>query len=221
VERRAELPQELFGCSRPPLGAKPKIDRSAGGIHSTIQVPPVPALADIGLIDPPRAIGGFQFSSASLVQLWCIALHPAPNGGVVGRQTQFYKQFLDASIRKREPQRPTDGTNNDFGFEVAPFKQGRPRFRVPSTAGARFPHTRLGPISEGATICPELARSPPSCQGLLPGRQYTALPGSTRCRCRLVTGDLQYTASVCTEGTNERFDATFPQDRASGPIQPR
>jgi hypothetical protein len=45
-------------------------------------------LADIRLIDPPRAIGGFQFSSASLVQFWSVALYPAPNGGVVGWQTR-------------------------------------------------------------------------------------------------------------------------------------
>jgi hypothetical protein len=64
----------------------------------------------------------------SLVQLGCVALHPAPDGGVVSRQTPFDEQLLDVPIRKREPQIPTDRANNDLGFEVPPFKQGWPRF---------------------------------------------------------------------------------------------
>jgi hypothetical protein len=51
-----------------------------------------------------------------------------PNGAVISRQTPFDEQFLDVPIRKREPQIPADGANNDFGFEVPPFKQGWPRF---------------------------------------------------------------------------------------------
>jgi hypothetical protein len=62
-----------------------------GRIHRTIQVSPVPALADIRLVDPPGAIGGFQFSTTSFVQFSCVALHAGPNGGVVGRQTPFYE----------------------------------------------------------------------------------------------------------------------------------
>jgi hypothetical protein len=122
--------EELFGRNRVPLSRKPKVDRSASGIRRTIQVSPVPAVADIRLVDPPGAIGRFQFSSTSFVQFWCVALHPAPNGGVIGRQSSFYQQFLDLSIRKRNRryQRTAQITNNDLGFEVAPFKQGRPLF---------------------------------------------------------------------------------------------
>ena len=34
--------EEMFGRCRVPLSGKPKVDGSASGIHSTIQVPPVP-----------------------------------------------------------------------------------------------------------------------------------------------------------------------------------
>jgi hypothetical protein len=49
-------------------------------------------------------------------------------------QTPFHEQFLDVAIRKRKPQIPTDGANNNLGFEVSPFKQGWPRFGHPSAA---------------------------------------------------------------------------------------
>jgi len=102
--------------------------RGAGGIDGTIQVPPAPTLANVVFVDPPGAVGWFQFPPASLVQYGCVALHPAPNRCVVCRKTSFHEQFLDIPIRKREPQIPTDRTNNDLGFEVPPFEQRWPRF---------------------------------------------------------------------------------------------
>jgi hypothetical protein len=120
--------EELLGRSRISLSGKPEVDRGAGGIDSTIQVPPFPTLANVGFVDPPGAVGRFQFAPASLVQFGGIALHPAPNAGVISRETSFYEQFLDVPIRKREPQIPTDRANNDLGFEVPPFEQRWPRF---------------------------------------------------------------------------------------------
>ena len=73
--------EELLGCSRVSLSGKPEVDRGAGGIDGTIQVPPTPTLANVRFVYPPGAVGWFQFSSASLVQFGCVALHLAPNGG--------------------------------------------------------------------------------------------------------------------------------------------
>src|SRR5437879_996814 len=95
--------EELLGRSCVSLSGKPEVDRGAGGIHGTIQVPPTPALANVCFVDPPGSIGWFQFPPASLVQFGCIALHPAPNGRVVSRETSFHEQFFDVPIRKREP----------------------------------------------------------------------------------------------------------------------
>src|SRR6266478_6314234 len=120
--------EELLGRSRVSLSGKPEVDRGAGGIDGTIQVPPASTLANVRFVDPPGAVGWFQLPPASLVQFRCVALHPAPNGGVVSRETSFQEQFLDVPIRKREPQIPTDCANNDLGFEVPPFEQRRPRF---------------------------------------------------------------------------------------------
>ena len=95
--------EELLGRSLVSLSGKLEVDRCAGGVDSTIQVPPAPTLANVGFIDPQRAVGWLQFLPTSLVQLGCVALPPAPNGGVVSRQTTFDEQFLDVPIRKREP----------------------------------------------------------------------------------------------------------------------
>jgi hypothetical protein len=70
--------EELLGRSRVALSGKPKVDGGAGGIYSSIQVPPVPALANVRFVDSPGAVGWFQFSPTSLVQFGCVALHPAP-----------------------------------------------------------------------------------------------------------------------------------------------
>jgi hypothetical protein len=60
--------EELLCRSRVSLSGKPDVDRGASGIDGTIQVPPVPALANVRFVDPTGAIGWFQFSPASLVQ---------------------------------------------------------------------------------------------------------------------------------------------------------
>ena len=60
--------EELLGRSRVSLSGKPGIDRGAGGINGTTQVPLVPTLANVRFVDPPGAVGWFQFSPAALVQ---------------------------------------------------------------------------------------------------------------------------------------------------------
>src|SRR5207245_11636130 len=57
--------EELLGRSRVSLSRKPEVDRGAGGIHGTIQVPPVPALANVRFVDPPGTVSWFQFPPAS------------------------------------------------------------------------------------------------------------------------------------------------------------
>src|SRR5215469_7732541 len=94
------LLKELLGRSRITFGGKPKVDGGTGGIDGTIQVSPVPALANIRFVDSPRAVGRFQFAPAFPVQHRRVALHPTPHAGVVSSQTTFYKQFFNVPIRK-------------------------------------------------------------------------------------------------------------------------
>jgi hypothetical protein len=113
--------QASQGCvAKTILSAKPNQPPISSVDYST--------LANVRFVDPPGAVGWFQFPPAPWVQFGCVALHPAPNGGVISGETSFHKQFLDVLIRKREPQIPTDRANHNLGFEVPPFEQRRPRF---------------------------------------------------------------------------------------------
>src|SRR3981081_3674770 len=73
---------------------------------------------------------GVQFPPASIVQFGRRALHPAPNGGVVSRESSFHEKFFDLPVRKRKPQIPPDRENNDLGFEVPPLEQRWTRFGI-------------------------------------------------------------------------------------------
>jgi len=126
-----------------PAAIAPEVDRGAGGVDGTIQVPPAPTLANVRFVDQPGAVSWFQFPSASLVQFGCVALHPAPNAVVVCRKTSFHEQFFDIPIRKREPQIPADRTNNDLGFEVPPFEQRWPRFDHGISCSLPDPYTEF------------------------------------------------------------------------------
>ena len=68
MTRSLQGPLEELLCRRVSPSGKPEIDRGAGGIDGTIQVPPVPTLANVRFVDPPGTVGWFQFSPASLVQ---------------------------------------------------------------------------------------------------------------------------------------------------------
>jgi hypothetical protein len=60
--------EELLGRSRISLSGKPEVDRGASGIDGTIQIPPVPTLANVRFVNPPGAVGWFQFPPAPFVQ---------------------------------------------------------------------------------------------------------------------------------------------------------
>ena len=49
--------EEPLGGSRVSLSGKPEVDRGAGRINGTIQIPPVPTLANVRFVDPPGAVG--------------------------------------------------------------------------------------------------------------------------------------------------------------------
>ena len=94
--------EEPLGRSCVTLSGKPKVDRGAGGIYGTIQVPPVPALADVGFVDPPGAVGRFQFSPASPVQFGCVTLYQRQMVVWSAGGPRSNEQFLDIAIRKPE-----------------------------------------------------------------------------------------------------------------------
>ena len=60
-----------------------KIECLAGRIHSSVDIHPSAPDFDIGLIDSPGIVCLFQIWAAAFVELWCIPLDPAVDGGVI------------------------------------------------------------------------------------------------------------------------------------------
>jgi hypothetical protein len=98
---------------------------------------------------------------------------------VVRREISFQEQLLDIAIGKREPQIPTDGANNDLGFEVPPAEECWPSsghdtpYRIRSIAFVTKPyHQTISPVR---TIFPlaEFKTECPGCPGASAGKGPT------------------------------------------------
>ena len=99
-----------------------EVDRRSGGVEGSIQIEPVPSNTNVGFIDSPGLIGGFQMRPSSILKFGCVALNPAPDGGVIHSQVPLFEKLLDLAIGKRVSQVSTDGTENDLGSKMSPFE---------------------------------------------------------------------------------------------------
>jgi hypothetical protein len=99
-----------YRCSSTSRGVEEEIQRVAGRIQGAIQVHPLPADLDVGLVNAPGIIGSFQIRPASFIYFWGIRLHPAIDGRVHDRQSPFGHHFFYISIAERVPQVPTTTT---------------------------------------------------------------------------------------------------------------
>ena len=77
------LTREAFGGLGVPCRAQEKLERVAFGVDGSVEVRPRSFDFDVGFIDAPGVIGGFEVRPASFLQFGCIALHPAVDRGVV------------------------------------------------------------------------------------------------------------------------------------------
>ena len=118
--------EKAFGGNSITPGGKQEIDRGTGRVDGPIQIGPLALHPNVSLIDPPGAIGGFQFPTTTLVQFGRIALDPSPDAGVVSWQASLGEKLLDVTIRERKSQVPPNCTGDHRGFEVSPFEQGWP-----------------------------------------------------------------------------------------------
>ena len=60
--------------------------------------------------------------SQSLLQLWAVMLHPAPDRGVIDLEATLLQQFLNIAQRKRIAKIPPDRTKYESGFGLSPFE---------------------------------------------------------------------------------------------------
>jgi hypothetical protein len=69
-------------------------------------------------------------SSQSLLQLWAVILHPAPDRCVIDVETTLLQQVLYITQRKRIAQIPPDRTKYESGFGLSPFEDHRSGYHL-------------------------------------------------------------------------------------------
>ena len=74
------LLEEGLRCGYIACPAEPEVDRLSSLVHRPIELGPVAAYLDIGLIDSPRAASGPTKAVPTLDELWGISPDPAQDG---------------------------------------------------------------------------------------------------------------------------------------------
>src|ERR1035438_3314069 len=122
AERLAKQPLGSIGVTE---CRQQEIDSGTLGVNGPIQVTPATLHAKVGFVHSPRLVGRLEMRSQSLLQLWAVTLHPAPNRCVIDIKTALLQQLLDIAQRKRIAKIPPDRTKDQAGFGLPPFKDRR------------------------------------------------------------------------------------------------
>ena len=77
-----------------------EVKGGALGVYGSIPVRPATRDANIGFIDPPGRAGPFEFSPHPPVEFWSVALHPAPNGGVLDAPASLRSASIRENVRR-------------------------------------------------------------------------------------------------------------------------
>src|ERR1700731_3480946 len=103
--------------------AEPEVDRLSSLVHRSIQVGPVAAYLDIGLIDPPRAASGPTKAVPTLDELWGISPDPAQNGRMGQMESALGHHFDQIPEAELVAQVPAYAQDDHLTIEVPPCKQ--------------------------------------------------------------------------------------------------
>ena len=93
--------QEAFCCRRIAFRCQQKIDRLAGGVDCTVQVPVLTLDPYIGLVYPVGLVGGPKMRPAALIEFRCIRLNPPPNAAGIHRKTALGQHLSHMLVRQR------------------------------------------------------------------------------------------------------------------------
>ncbi len=110
------MTREAFGGLGIARRAQEKLERGAFRIDRSVEVRPRSFDLDVGFINAPGVIGGFEVRSTSFLQFGSVALHPAVDRCVMDLQSAFPHHFLQIAVAERVAQVPPDTQENDLGF---------------------------------------------------------------------------------------------------------
>src|SRR5690606_34419500 len=88
------LAEEALCSLRVALGREQEVDRLTTTVDCAIQVHPAALHPNIDLIDSPGPLGHPQMGPEPPLQLWCIGLAPAKDGGVCDGNTALLQHEL-------------------------------------------------------------------------------------------------------------------------------
>ena len=135
------LAEQAFGRSGIAQAREHEVDRGTGGIDGSVEVAPPALDTNVGFIDTPGLVGGFEMTAQPLLQFGTVALDPAPDGRVVRFQAALAEQLFDIAERERIPKIPAHGAQNQLGLGLSPLEDRRSDcllhdlFRLPAAVG--------------------------------------------------------------------------------------
>src|ERR1700742_4084904 len=117
------LLEEGLRCGYIACPAESEVDRLSSLVHLSIEIGPVAAYLDIGLIDSPRAASSPTKAVPTLDKLWGISPNPAKDGRM-GQIESALGHHLD-QIPETElvAQVPAHAQDDHLTIEVPPCKQ--------------------------------------------------------------------------------------------------
>src|SRR5271163_4920092 len=117
------LLEEGLRCGYIACPAEPKVDRLSSLVHRSIEVGPVAAYLDIGLIDSPRAASAPTKAVPTLDELWGISPDPAQDGRMGQIKSALGHHFDQIPEAELVAQVPAYAQDDHLTIGVPPCEQ--------------------------------------------------------------------------------------------------
>src|ERR1017187_9874898 len=116
------LLEEGLGCGYIACPAEPEVDRLSTLIYRPIEVSPLAAHLDIGLIDSPGATSRPAEAIPASNELWCVPQHPTQDGGMRKVQSALRHHLDQIAEAELVAQIPAHAQDDHLAVEVPPSK---------------------------------------------------------------------------------------------------
>jgi hypothetical protein len=117
------FPEERFGCGYIPSAAEPEIDGLTSLVHRSVEIHPLAAYLDVGLIDSPRATSGPAKAIPPVDELWGVPPDPPHDGRVGKMQSAFHHHLDQITEAGLVAQVPAHAQDDHLAVKVPPCKQ--------------------------------------------------------------------------------------------------
>src|SRR3954452_13038772 len=116
------LAEEAFGRLQIALRRQEKVDRDAVLVDGPVEVAPLAADLDVGLVNANRPTVRLAEGSQPALDQRRVSQDPAVHGGVIHRQAALEKELLNVAVAQGIAQVPRDRLQDQRCLEVAAFE---------------------------------------------------------------------------------------------------